>query len=169
MIKIILSVFLSILIISSAVNAASRDELLLSAFELHVQEKASKLEASEYKKARHVFFGDLNGDNKEDGCIIYTLEGGPDGGNYYWFSLAVYLNIDNRYNLAADEKIGGKGGRQFTKSRIENGIIILDSLFRRLDDALCCPNLEGKVFYELTRDYSDKPKGMFALDELNRL
>ena len=167
--KIILSALLSIVITSSVANAAPRNDLLISAFESHVQEKASKLKASEYRKARHVFFGDLNGDNKEDGCIIYTLEGGPDGGNYYWFSLAVFLNIDNRYKLVADEKIGGKGGRQFTKSRIENGIIVLNSLFRRIDDALCCPSLEGKVFYELTRDYTGKSRDIFILDELNRL
>jgi len=167
--KIVLSALLTLFITSSTVNAASRDDLLLSVFELHVQAKALKLEASEYKKARHVFFGDLNGDNREDGCIIYTLEGGPGGGNYYWFSLAVYLNIDNKYKLAADEKIGGKGGRQFTASRIENGIIILDSLFRRLDDAFCCPSLEGQVFYELTGDYDNESRDTFVLDELNRL
>ncbi|MBW2660238.1 MAG: hypothetical protein JRC87_11715 [Deltaproteobacteria bacterium] len=167
--KIILSALLSIVIAASAVNAAPENGLLLSVFEPYIQKKASKLQASEYKKARHIFFGDLNGDNKKDGCIIYTLEGGPGGGNNYWFSMAVFLNSDNGYKLAADEKIGGKSGRRFTDSRIEDGIIILDTLFRRLDDAFCCPSLEGKVFYELIRDYNSKSKDTFVLDELNRL
>ena len=61
-----------------------------------------KEDATEYKEARKIVYGDVDGDGAKDAVVQYTLEG-FGGGNSWGQSLAVFLNKKGAYKLAADE------------------------------------------------------------------
>ena len=76
-----------------------------------------KEDATEYKEARKIVYGDVDGDGVKDAVVQYTLEG-FGGGNSWGQSLAVFLNKKGAYKLAADETVGGKFLRSFAVQRI---------------------------------------------------
>ena len=77
----------------------------------------SREDATEYKKARKIVYGDVDGDGKADAVVLYTLEG-AGGGNSWGQQLAVFLNKKGVYKMAADETVGGKFFRSFTLVKI---------------------------------------------------
>ena len=80
-------------------------------------------DASEYRKARKIVQGDVDGDGTKDAVVQYTLEG-YGGGNSWGQSLAVFLNRKGVYELAAVEAVGGKFFRSFDVLKIENKAVI---------------------------------------------
>ena len=80
-------------------------------------------DAAEYKEARKIVYGDVNGDGRADAVVQYTLEG-RGGGNMWEQNLAVFLNQKGVYKMAASEIVGGKLSRSFDVLRIKNKEIV---------------------------------------------
>lgn len=80
-------------------------------------------DASEYKDARKIIYGDVDGDGRTDAVVQYTLEG-AGGGNSWGQNLVVFLNKKGIYKMSADETVGGKFFRSFTLQKIVGKQII---------------------------------------------
>ncbi|MDQ3750122.1 MAG: hypothetical protein M3367_14100 [Acidobacteriota bacterium] len=80
-------------------------------------------DASEYKEARKIIYGDVDGDGVKDAVVQYTLEG-AGGGNYWGQNLVVFLNKKGVYKMSADETVGGKFFRSFDLLKIVGKEII---------------------------------------------
>jgi len=61
-------------------------------------------DADEYKEARKIIYGDVDGDGTKDAVVQYTLEG-AGGGNSWGQSLVVFLN-KKLNNLSVTERFG---------------------------------------------------------------
>lgn len=105
-------------------------------------------DASEYKEARKIIYGDLDGDGDEDAAAQFTIEG-MGGGNNYGFYLAVFRNENGKLKGVTDDAIGGKLNRDVTFTKIENGRMFFDTKDYAEDDGACCPSIEGKTTYVL--------------------
>jgi len=104
--------------------------------------------ASEYKEARKIIYGDVDGDRDEDAVVQFTIEG-EGGGNYYAFYLAVFRNENGKFKPLTDEVVGGKLKRNVALKQIKNGKIYLDTEDYDKDDGACCPSIKGKTVYIL--------------------
>ena len=102
------------IVFSSSKPVAAQNNLQ-KAIKNHI-EKVSE-DASEYKEARKIVYGDVDGDGVKDAVVQYTLEG-FGGGNSWGQSLAVFLNKKGVYKLAADKVVGGKFFRSFTVQKV---------------------------------------------------
>ena len=69
-------------------------------------------DADEYKEARKIIYGDVDGDGTKDAVVQYTLEG-AGGGNSWGQSLVVFINKKGVYKASGDETVGGKFFRSF--------------------------------------------------------
>ncbi len=105
------------LFVSTAANAQS----LQKAITAHINKL--KEDATEYREARKIVYGDVDGDGVKDAVVQYTLEG-FGGGNSWGQSLAVFLNKKGAYKLATDETVGGKFLRIFTVLRVTDKVIV---------------------------------------------
>lgn len=84
-------------------------------------------DASEYKAARKVIYGDVDGDGDKDAVVQYTLEG-MGGGNSFAQMLAVFTNQKGVYKFAAEEVVGGKfAERTSALMSVKRGKIMLDT------------------------------------------
>lgn len=108
-------------------------------------------DAEEYKEARKILYGDLDGDGDEDAAAQFTIEG-MGGGNNYGFYLAVFRNENGKLKGVTDDAIGGKMNRDVTFTKIENGKMFFDTKGYAEDDGACCPSIEGKTSYILEND-----------------
>jgi len=104
--------------------------------------------ASEYKEARKIIYGDVDGDRDKDAVVQFTIEG-EGGGNYYAFYLAVFGNENGKFKLLTDEVVGGKLKRNVNLRQIKNGKIYIDTQDYDKDDGACCPSIKGKTIYIL--------------------
>jgi len=105
-------------------------------------------DASEYKEARKILYGDIDGDGDEDAIVQFTIEG-MGGGNNYGFSLAAFKNDDGKLTAITDEVVGGKMNREVELKRIEKGVIYLDTKEYAENDGACCPSIAGKTSFVL--------------------
>lgn len=78
-----------------------------STIKKYITKQAKEENAVEYPKARKILYGDVNGDNKKDAIVQYTLEG-FGGGNNWGQRLAVFLNTGKGYKFIGEEIVGGK-------------------------------------------------------------
>lgn len=102
-------------LISFAPTIAFAQSNLKKAIDNHINK--IREDAVEYKKARKIVYGDVDGDGRADAVVLYTLEG-AGGGNSWGQQLAVFLNKKGVYKMAADETVGGKFFRSFTLVKI---------------------------------------------------
>jgi len=80
-------------------------------------------DADEYKEARKIVYGDVDGDGTKDAVVQYTLEG-AGGGNSWGQNLVVFLNKKGVYKMSAGETVGGKFFRTFDLLKIVGKEII---------------------------------------------
>ena len=80
-------------------------------------------DAEEYREARKIVYGDVDGDGKKDAVVQYTLEG-AGGGNSWGQNLVVFLNKRGVYKAAGDTTVGGKFFRSFDLQKIVGKEII---------------------------------------------
>lgn len=113
--------FFGTLVLFAAAAEVKAQSNLSRAIAAHVAKVRE--DAVEYKEARKIVFGDVDGDGKADAIVQYTLEG-AGGGNSWGQNLAVFLNKKGVYKLAANETVGGKFFRSFDVARVENKEII---------------------------------------------
>ncbi len=119
-IKLLPFVFIAALIFSASTEADAQASLP-KAIAAHI--KQVRADAAEYKEARKIVYGDVDGDGTKDAIVRYTLEG-AGGGNSWSQNLAVFLKTKGVYKMAADETVGGKFFRSFDVLRVENKTII---------------------------------------------
>lgn len=119
--------------------------------ERYIAGVAKVSDADEYKEARKIMYGDLDGDGDEDSAAQFTIEG-MGGGNNYAFYLAVFRNENGKLKAVTDDAIGGKLNRDVSFTKIENGKMLFDTKEYDSDDGACCPSIEGKTSYILEND-----------------
>lgn len=111
-----------------------------------ISREAEAAEAVEYKGARKILRGDVNGDGRADMVVLYTLEG-FGGGNSYIQYLAVFLNQGRSFRYATHTGIGGKNLRSVELKSIRAGKINLDTLEYLPADGSCCPSKKVKTSF----------------------
>jgi len=111
-------------------------------------EPGSTCRGTEYKKARRFYFGDIDGDGKDDIAVLYTIEGFCCGNNYHFY-LAVLINRGSKFELVTSAEVGGKGERGVEFNAIKNGKILLNTDEYLPDDPMCCPSSKGRTTYSL--------------------
>jgi hypothetical protein len=104
--------------------------------------------ASEYKEARKIVYGDVDGDGDADAAVQFTIEG-MGGGNNYAFYLAIFRNENGKLKPLTDEVVGGKLNRNVTLQKIDDRKIYLDTDEYAENDGACCPSIKGKTVYIL--------------------
>lgn len=104
--------------------------------------------ASEYREARKILYGDIDGDGDADAAVQFTIEG-MGGGNNYAFYLAVFRNENGKLKPLTDEVVGGKLNRNVTLQRIGDRKIYLVTEEYAENDGACCPSIKGKTVYIL--------------------
>ena len=137
-----------ILCSSTAIKAQAN---LQKAVAAHIN-KVSE-DASEYKEARKIIYGDVDGDGTKDAVVQYTLEG-AGGGNSWGQNLVVFLNKKGVYKLAADEVVGGKFFRSFTVQKVVGKTIIgaTEACPKDEPQGMCKNPEKKKVKYVLLND-----------------
>ncbi len=80
-------------------------------------------DAVEYREARKIVYGDVDGNSTKDAVVRYTLEG-AGGGNSWGQNLAVFLNKKGVYKMSGDETVGGKFFRSFDLLKVAGKEII---------------------------------------------
>ena len=107
--------------ISSQTSAAEK------AINAHIRKEARSQGGVEYREARKVLFGDVDGDGDEDAVAQYTIEG-MGGGNGFAQMLAIFTNQKGVYSFATEEVVGGKFAYRTSKlTGVENGKILLST------------------------------------------
>jgi hypothetical protein len=105
-------------------SPASAAEIVINA---HIRKEAKSQGAAEYREARKVIFGDVDGDGDDDAVAQYTIEG-MGGGNSFAQMLAIFTNQKGVYRFATQEVVGGKFAYRTSKlTNVENGKIILST------------------------------------------
>lgn len=100
--------------------------------------------AEEYEEARKVAGGDLNGDEREDAVVLYTLEG-FDGSSLYLQYLAVFVSRGGVLRYVTHRIVGGKSRRSLELDGVSGGKILLKTKEHRPGDASCCPSKKGRA------------------------
>ena len=101
----------------------------------------------EYRDARKVATGDLNGDGADDAAAVFTIEDGAQNTSTQ-FLAAFTRQGDGALKFASTRSVGGTGNVVDGIS-IEDGAIQLKTLTQGPDDADCCPSVVGKVEFLL--------------------
>jgi len=118
--KLLLSGFVGTLILSAS-SVVIAQANLQKAISAHIKKVGE--DAVEYKRAREIVYGDVDGDGVKDAVVQYTLEG-AGGGNSWGQSIAVFLNKKGVYKMSGDETVGGKFFRIFDLLKVVNREII---------------------------------------------
>ena len=118
--NLLLVAFVGMLVLVASIEVKAQANLQ-KAITAHIKKVSG--DAAEYKEARKIVYGDVDGDGTKDAVMQYTLEG-AGGGNSWGQSLAVFLNKKGVYKLAADETVGGKFLRSFDVLRIKNKEVV---------------------------------------------
>jgi len=124
-----------------------RDRAVVDSF---IAKHKRKESATEYKEARSIVRGDLNGDGDKDVVVLYTLEN-LGGTNQYVQYLAVFINRRGRLLYVTHQLIGGKNRRAIESVSIKEGKINLQTQEYLPTDASCCPSKKGEVRFILSR------------------
>jgi len=112
----------------------------------YILRQAKSQNCVEYGDARRTLRGDINGDDRADVVVLYTLEG--CGGGLNWARiLAVFLRKGSSIQYAAHAGVGAKGFRAVDLISISGGRINLDTMSYRSNDPACCPSRKGKAKY----------------------
>lgn len=107
------------ILIASATTSAQRiSTKLVNAYIAKVSE-----DAEEYRQARKIVYGDVDGDGAKDAVVQYTLEG-AGGGNSWGQQLVVFLNVKGVFKASGDETVGGKFFRSFNLQKVAGKQII---------------------------------------------
>lgn len=141
----LLILFVAIVVCDDSQTVFAQSKDLNAVINGFIAQRAEAEHAEEYKKARSIKRGDLNGDGKPDAIVLYTLEG-FDGGNNYRQYLTVFINRGNAFRRAANVVVGGKSLRSVGLLSVAKSKINLDTLEYTENDASCCPSKKAKAY-----------------------
>jgi len=143
-----LPICLVVFCLSQYVHAQSEDDN--GVIDSFITKQAKKEKAVEYKDARTIMRGDLNGDGKEDVVALYTLESFK-GTNLYLQYLAIFIKDSGNLRRVNHQIVGGKNRRVAELKSVINGEIHLDTQEYLPKDASCCPSKKGNTRFSLIR------------------
>jgi hypothetical protein len=132
--------------LSSQTSAAEK------AINAHILKEAKSQGAVEYREARKVLFGDVDGDGDEDAVAQYTIEG-MGGGNSFAQMLAIFTNQKGVYSFVTQEVVGGKFAYRTSKlTSVENGRIYLSTeSCAEPPQGLCDNPKKGRAIFTFTK------------------
>ena len=145
LINLTLSAFVGTLILLGTIETNAQASLN-RAIRAHINEV--KEDASEYREARKIVFGDVDGDGVKDAVVQYTLEG-YGGGNSWGQQLAVFLKKKGVYRMAADETVGGNFLRGFTLQKVVNKKIVGETCTDGYEAGMCKNPAKGQMKFAL--------------------
>jgi hypothetical protein len=133
--------------ISSLTSAAEK------AIDAHIRKEAKSQSGAEYREARKVVFGDVDGDGDDDAVAQYTIEG-MGGGNGFAQMLAIFTNQKGVYRFATEEVVGGKFAYRTSKLKpVENGKIMLSTeTCAEPPQGLCDNPKKGQAIFTFSLD-----------------
>lgn len=141
--------FSLLLMCLSCSATAKKDDKQLFLIQDFIEKQALENKAVEFKEAREIVIADLNGDEKEDATVLYSLES-FDGGNLYLQYLAVFISSKNNELLyITQEVVGGKNFRSVDLESIFDGNINLTALTYLPTDPSCCPSKKEDIRFLL--------------------
>ncbi|WP_162407676.1 hypothetical protein [Pseudoxanthomonas jiangsuensis] len=118
-----------------------------AAIESAIAVTASTVMGDEFKDARQVVAGDINGDKVDDSAVLFSIEIPSENTSTQY--LAVFLRQpDGSLRFANALPVGGVGSST-SDFVIADETIRLTSLTLGPDDSDCCPTLEQKTKYLL--------------------
>ena len=84
--------------------------------------------------------------------VLFTIED-PDnsGRNNYEQWLSVFGTKESGYGLIDSRKVGGKLYRDAKLDGVSDGEIYLKMMFYNAEDPACCPSIEGRTAYYISR------------------
>jgi hypothetical protein len=115
-----------------------------------IPEPGGACKGTEYKKARKVCHGDIDGDGKQDIAVLYVIEGFCCGNNGQQY-LALFLKNRTKFEMVTSIQVGSRGERFVETCRIQSGKIFMTTKEYLRDDPMCCPSGTGKTTYALKR------------------
>jgi hypothetical protein len=113
-----------------------------------ISRQADDEEAEEYKEARKILRGDVNGDRLVDVVVLYTLEGSQGSNNYLQY-IAVFVTKGRSIVYAAHDVVGGKNTRGIRLRSVAGSRINLDTVIYK--NGNCCAGRKVKAVLVLRR------------------
>lgn len=113
-----------------------------------IQRQAKREHGEEYKEARKVVVGDLNGDGIPDTAVLYTIEGQRGSNNSAQY-LAVFVRTKAGIEPAASVALGGKSYASVESIAVRENAIDLATLSYAPSDPSCCPTKKGRTQFVL--------------------
>jgi hypothetical protein len=144
--RLVLSAGMAVL--TALASAAFSQSAELSVIDRYIAKQAAEDEGEEYKKARKIVRGDLDGDGTPDVAVLYTIEG-QHGSNNYTQYLAAFLRMKGQLVAVGSEAVGGKMNRSVELEAIADGEILLRTKEYAEKDPACCPSKAGRAKYRL--------------------
>ena len=146
--KALRNVLLAAAVCAVAVPAAAQthDSTVIGRF---IASEVRRLGGEEYREARKIVTGDLNGDGRADAAVLYTIEGAGGGNNYAQFLAVFVRDEEGQLAPAAHASAGGKLYREAHLVSITDGAVLLNVVNYAEKDAACCPSKKGTTRYTL--------------------
>ena len=113
-----------------------------------IRRQARNEHGEEYKDARKVVVGDLNGDGIPDTVVLYTIEGQNLSNNYVQY-LAVFVRSKTGLEAITHATVGGKGFRSVELKAVHDKRIDIATMSYAPDDPMCCPSRKGLTHFVL--------------------
>jgi hypothetical protein len=130
-------------------SAAAADGVADTTIGLWIERHAKKLQGVESRDARYAVRGDLDGDGRSDGAVLYTVRsGGKD--KYQLRFLAVFRRGQKALEYRAHILVGGNGIREVNRATLLRRSVEIEALEYRPGDAACCPTSLVKRRYQLS-------------------
>lgn len=107
-----------------------------------IAKQATQEDGEEYKDARKVVAGDLNGDGVTDLAVLYTIEG-QNGTNNYAQYMAVFVRARGGLVPVTHTAVGGKWNRDVDLLSVKKNVIRCQTLSHRVDDPASTPSKKG--------------------------
>jgi hypothetical protein len=113
--------------------------------------------AKGYPQYRHIDFGDVFGEGRQDAVAVFNIEG-FDGGNDDHQHLAVWRAVDpdpnlkfRPFRLVAVTQIGGRAWREFDWQTMKIGAnsVTLSGKAYGPRDANCCPSVPIRITFHV--------------------
>ena len=116
------------------------------------KEYKSAESGTEYKKARKIVLGDVDGDGDKDAVVQYTIEG-MGGGTGFGQTLAVFLNTKGGFKFQSDQTVGGKfAERTSILISVKTGkILVSTESCEEPPQGMCKNPKKGKATFKLVK------------------
>ena len=124
----------------------------------YITAQAKREQGEEYREARKVGDGDLNGDGVPDVAVLYTIEGQRGSNNYIQY-LAVFVRANGKLVAITHAKVGGRFYRSVESLQIKDKAILLETLDYTQKDAACCPSKKSSTEYSVVANKLRERKG----------